>query len=326
MGKIETGCGNEPTVAPWASRVCTRTHGLGPSMVIVQLVGGLGNQMFQYAVARAVAYRTNVPLKLDATAFVKDEVRSYRLGCFNIVEDFATETDMRCLRRPRRRQVVDFVAYQVRTHLSPWYRRKIIEERAFSFDSRVLKIAGDVYLAGYWQSEKYFADVAELIRQEFTLKSGPDEVNRQVLDEIEVTNSVSLHIRRGDYVSDPDTHRIHGVIGLDYYSRAIDYVAARTTHPHFFVFSDDIAWAKENLRLSFPLSFIDHNGEDSEYEDLRLMCHCKHHIIANSSFSWWGAWLDANPDKNVVSPEKWFNDPSLDTRHLIPESWTKIRV
>jgi hypothetical protein len=293
-------------------------------MVIVQLVGGLGNQMFQYATARAVAYRTNMPLKLDVRAFVNYKVRSYRLGCFNIVEDFATEGEVRRFRRPRRRQVVAFATSEIERRLLPWYRQRLMEERAFAFDPDVLRIRKSAYLVGYWQSEKYFADVAELIRQEFTLKSEPDKLNRQVLDEIEATDSVSLHIRRGDYISNPDTHQVHGVLGLDYYSRAVDLIAGRTAQPHFFVFSDDIAWAKENLRLSFPLSFIERNGEGREYEDLRLMCHCKHHIIANSSFSWWGAWLNANPDKIVVSPEKWFSDASLDTRDLMPESWIRI--
>jgi hypothetical protein len=265
-----------------------------------------------------------MPLKLDVTAFADYKLWSYRLGCFNIIENFATETEIRRLRRPRRRQVIALTTYEIRKHLLPWRRQSFVEERDLSFDPGVLRISGGVYLAGYWQSEKYFADVAELIRQEFTLKSEPDKLNQQVLDEIEVTNSVSLHIRRGDYVSDPVINQVHGVLGLDYYSRAVNFVAGRTTQPHFFVFSDDIAWAKENLRLSFPLSFVEHNVEDREYEDLRLMCHCKHHIIANSSFSWWGAWLNASPDKIVVSPEKWFSDLSLDTKDLIPEHWVKI--
>jgi hypothetical protein len=280
--------------------------------------------MFQYATARAVAYRTNMPLKLDVTAFANYELHSYCLGCFNIIENFATETEVSRFRRPRRRQIVAFTTYEIKRHLLPWRRQKFVEERGLSFDPGILRIGGGVYLAGYWQSEKYFADVAELIRQEFTLKSGPDKLNRQVLDEIEAANSVSLHIRRGDYISDPVTNQVHGVLGLDYYSRAVNYIASKTAQPHFFVFSDDIAWAKENLRLPFPLSFVEHNGQDKECEDLRLMCHCKHHITANSSFSWWGAWLNANPDKIVISPEKWFNDPSLDTKDLIPEYWVKI--
>lgn len=293
-------------------------------MVIVQLIGGLGNQMFQYATARAIAYRTNMPLKLDVTAFANYKLRPYRLGCFNIIENFTTETEVRRFRRPRRRQIIAFTTYEITKHLLPWRGQKIVEERRFSFDSGILRIGGGVYLAGYWQSEKYFADVAELIRQEFTLKSEPDRLNQQVLDEIEAANSVSLHIRRGDYVSNPVTNRFHGVLGLDYYSRAVNYIASRTAQPHFFVFSDDMAWAKENLRLSFPLSFIEHNGEDRDYEDLRLMSRCKHHIIANSSFSWWGAWLNANPEKIVVSPKKWFNHAPLDTKDLIPEYWVKI--
>lgn len=297
---------------------------MGQDVLVVRLIGGLGNQMFQYATARAVASRNGLPLKLDVSAFATYRLWTYRLDCFNIVEDLATEAELRYLQRPRRRQIVAYATYEIRRRLLPWRRWKIVEERGLVFDPSILRIRGDAYLDGYWQSEKYFADAAELIRQEFTPKSEPDKMNQQVLDEIEATNSVSLHIRRGDYVSNPVTNKVHGILGLDYYSRAADYIASRTAQPHFLVFSDDIPWARENLRLPFPLSFIEHNGQGREYEDLRLMYHCKHHIVANSSFSWWGAWLNTNPDKIVISPEKWFNDPSLDTRDLIPEQWVKM--
>ena len=293
-------------------------------MIIVRLIGGLGNQMFQYATARAVAYRTNMPLKLDVTAFANYKLRPYRLGCFNIIEDFATDTEVRRFRRPRRRQIIAFTTYEIRKHLLPSRGQKFVEERGPSFDPGILKIDGGAYFAGYWASEKYFADVSGIIRHEFTFKREPEEMNRKMIAMIDSTNSVSLHIRRGDYISNPVTNRFHGVLGLDYYSRAVNFIASRTTQPHFFVFSDDIAWAKENLRLSFPLSFIEHYGADRDYEDLRLMSRCKHHIIANSTFSWWGAWLNANPEKIVVSPEKWFNVPSLESKDLIPESWVKV--
>jgi len=135
---------------------------------------------------------------------------------------------------------------------------------------------------------------------------------------------VSLHIRRGDYVSNRSTLEIHGVLGIDYYVRALNLMEEKVKEPQIFVFSDDIPWARDNLKTNLPLQFIDHNGVEKNYEDLRLMSNCKNHIIANSSFSWWGAWLSSNSEKIVITPMNWFNQSNMDTRDLIPVSWYRI--
>ena len=149
-------------------------------------------------------------------------------------------------------------------------------------------------------------------------------LNAELASEIQATVSVGVHIRRGDYVANPIANQFHGVCSLEYYLAAIAKLKEEIGAPRFFVFSDDIGWARQNLRLPDPTTFVDHNGEAHDYEDLRLMSLCKHHIIANSSFSWWGAWLSNNPDKIVIAPERWFRDPSMDPRDLVPEGWHRL--
>src|SRR5262245_48269614 len=136
--------------------------------------------------------------------------------------------------------------------------------------------------------------------------------------------SVSLHVRRGDYVRDPALNRIHGTCSLEYYADAIDYVAQRVPGARFFVFSDDLRWVEHNLPIRHPVEYVRHNTGQQGHEDIRLMSHCQHHIIANSGFSWWGAWLDPRPEKIVCAPARWFADDRYDTRDVIPASWVKL--
>ncbi len=148
--------------------------------------------------------------------------------------------------------------------------------------------------------------------------------NKDIGEMIQSFKSVSLHIRRGDYVSNKVTNQVHGVCDLNYYSHAISYIAERISNTHLFVFSDDPEWAKGNLKTEIPTFFVDNNRADKDYEDLKLMRQCKHNIIANSSFSWWGAWLNQNAGKIVIAPKKWFNDKSINTKDLIPEKWIRL--
>jgi len=298
-------------------------------MIIVKLKGGLGNQMFQYAMARAVAYRSNLPIKLDMEYFENGGLHPYWLGNFNIIEDFATEDDIKQF-KPSRRQAIAFAVYKIKEKFFPWYswnKNRIIKERSFSFDPDILKIRESVYFDGYWQSEKYFADISHIIRCEFTIKYEPDSANRQMLKKIDDTNSVSLHVRREDYVTNPRTLQVHGVLSLDYYMNALDLIAEKIEEPHIFVFSDDISWVKKSLKAALPLYFVEYNEKGQDYEDLRLMSRCKHHIIANSSFSWWGAWLSENPHKIVIAPKQWFSKERMKKRgesNIIPKDWITI--
>lgn len=292
-------------------------------MIIAQIVGGLGNQMFQYAAARAVTYRNETILKLDISSFQKYGLRTYQLGCFNIIEDFALPVEIKKF-KPEKKLSYNYIDNRVRAKLLPWYAQKIIRERGHSFNVDIHKVGGNAYLEGYWQSEKYFKDIAAIIRSDFSFKDGPTGKNRTLLSEIDSTNSVSLHIRRGDYLTNPQTFKVHGIVELDYYQRSLKFLTEQVKNPVVFVFSDDISWAKQNLKSNLSLIFVDHNGANEEYEDLRLISRCRHHIIANSTFSWWGAWLNDNQEKMVIAPNKWFRSNDINDRDLIPESWVRI--
>ena len=200
----------------------------------------------------------------------------------------------------------------------------LFKEKSFSFDKRVFDLNGNIYLDGYWQTEKYFKEIEEIIRKEFTVKNELADKNKEIAEEIKKTNSVSLHIRRADYITDKRTNSHHGTCGSAYYEQAVAIIAEKVKTPHFFVFSDDMDWAKKSIILDFPTVYVDHNNAVTNYEDLRLMHLCKHNIIANSSFSWWGAWLNNNPQKIVVVPKRWFVTDKMDTRDLIPNTWVKM--
>jgi hypothetical protein len=289
-------------------------------MIIVRLIGGIGNQMFQYAVGRAISIRNNTNLKLDLSAFENYTLRSYRLDCFDIIEDFATQDEIRRL-KPDQSQLLLFLLSRLRQKMIPWYKRSRIIERTFNFDPDVMKITGNAYFEGYWQSEKYFNDIARIIRNDFTFKNEPNDLTKSIIKKIRSTNSISLHLRRGDYISNPKTTEIHGVLGMDYYLKALNFIENHVEDPEIFIFSDEISWAKENLKTELPLHFIDQSGTERDHEDLRLMSTCKHHIIANSSFSWWGAWLGQKEGQVVVAPAKWFNTLTCDNSDRFPSKW-----
>ncbi|MCK4744844.1 alpha-1,2-fucosyltransferase, partial [Candidatus Parcubacteria bacterium] len=200
-------------------------------------------------------------------------------------------------------------------------RLVITKEQHSHFDSKILKLIGNIYLDGYWQSEKYFKNIENSIRKEFTLKNDLQLKAKKLLRKIKNTESISIHIRRNDYISHKPANQYHGVCHLSYYKKAINVIIKKIDDPHFFVFSDDIDWCKKNLKIKFPTIFVEGN---KDYEDLILMSKCKHNIIANSTFSWWGAWLNNNPNKIVIAPKKWFRKKSINTKDLIPKTWIKI--
>lgn len=293
-------------------------------MIITKLNGGLGNQMFQYAVGRRLSNIREVPLKLDLTEFKTYPLRTFRLDHFNIHAEIATAEEIVSFKPPNKglsRLISNF-----HERMKPYYQRRYIKERYFHYDANISKCKGNLYLEGYWQSEKYFHDVAPVIRDDFTLRERSDPRNEHLAEEICSCEAISLHVRRGDYISNPETNLYHGTCSRDYYQRAITELGKHIENPYFFIFSDDPEWARSNLNTGFPTNVVDHNGPDMDYEDMKLMSLCKHHIIANSSFSWWGAWLCRNPDKMVFTPSMWFNKTEVekDTKDLLPESWQRI--
>jgi len=284
--------------------------------------------MFQYAAGRRLALANGCELKLDTGWFRNaasvDTPRSYELGVFSLPQLFASPGEVRRLRGVE----TDTLPRVVKRFLARvGYKggRRHVREKHFPFDPEVLTRRGDVYLDGYWQSERYFSDIAEVIRGDFAIPSPPDDTNGQLLDEIRgCPASVAMHIRRGDYVANANAAAFHGVAPLSYYAAAMAAMAGQVAAPRFFVFSDDPGWARANLASAMPVTVVGHNGPAKGYEDLRLMRACRHHIIANSSFSWWGAWLCPCDDKIVIAPQQWFRDDSIDTSDLIPENWLRL--
>lgn len=279
-------------------------------MIVVRLLGGLGNQMFQYAAARRLAERHRTELVLELSGFESYSLRRYELDAFKIANRIMTLVEVDSWAR-RCAEQGGSVAY--------------LKEPHFHFFPGLLSAPPDAFLEGYWQSERYFADIAPVLRQAFTLRAPLDHPNRALLASIEETESVSIHVRRKDYVDNPHTHAVHGTCGLDYYDASIDRVRAETKVPHFFVFSDDPPWAAAYLapRVSAPCTVVLGNAGRGVI-DLTLMRHCRHHIVANSSFSWWGAWLCENPGKIVLAPRRWFASSDLDARDLVPPSWQRV--
>jgi Glycosyl transferase family 11 len=282
-------------------------------MIIVNIYGGLGNQLFQYAAGRQLAEKNHTRLKLDIENYKRDNRRSYSLHHFNIQEKFCTPFDKKIINGKER----------VRKFLNKKESPAIYTEQNLSFDKKVLELGNNTYLDGYWQSEKYFNGIEKIIRTEYRMKEPLSGINKMFADKIESLNAVSIHVRRGDYVKDKNANAGHGVCGLDYYQQAIAYLTGTLAHPYFFIFSDDMEWTRTNLSTgSHPVEYIDHNAA-ADYEDLRLMSLCKHHIIANSSFSWWGAWLNESVGKKIIAPKKWFRAP-VTNDDLIPEGWITL--
>lgn len=289
-------------------------------MIVMRLKGGLGNQLFQYALGRHLATIQNTQLQLDTSSFKTDRLREYRLDSFNICASasdqlpfFATDGRAKHLNR---------LIQGVRGLFSKPFQ--IIKEKDFSFDPTVLECSEQSYLDGFWQSERYFLPIAATIRSDLSLKSPIRGLLKEIAEKIQSTNSVSVHVRRGDYITDPSTTAYHGVCGIEWYAKAVEQMQSQVENPTFFVFSDDYEWAKENLTFNSEAIFIPPSPDGQECNDMHVMSLCKHNVIANSSFSWWAAWLNINPHKIVIAPKNWFVAGPKNTNDLIPGNWQRI--
>jgi len=298
-------------------------------MIIVQFTGGLGNQMFQYALGRRLSLLHGVELKFDLSFYQHDPLRDFALDCFQINGSEASEDEIkRYSKSPIYGLDNGFLNHLVRWGL---YKGPVMvsdeplgQQALMVYNDQVLTAPRNTYIQGYWQSEKYFCQIRQVLLNDFKLRNKLDSINQAMLNRIGNCNSVSLHVRRGDYVSNSMTNHSHGTCSLDYYQDAIRHIAAKVSDPHFFVFSDDPSWTKDNIKMDFPTIFVTTNNGETCYRDMELMRNCKHNIIANSSFSWWGAWLNTYPQKTVVAPQAWFNNFQADTRDLIPDSWLRV--
>ena len=289
-------------------------------MIITKLKGGIGNQMFQYAAGKALAEHHGVEMKLDISDFQFYTNRWFSLNHFNINAEIATDEDISKFIGKNKSKSLMILRERL-GRLLPLKRRKIYYEPHFHYDNKFFNLPAHIYINGYWQSDKYFNNIKSSILKEFSFKEPLEGLNKELSEKILSCKSVSIHIRRGDYVSNRLTYFTHGVCGIEYYINAINSIAKQVDEPHFFVFSDEPEWTMQNIKSAYPTSYISHNLKQNDFEDMRLMSLCRHHIIANSSFSWWGAWLCNNQNKIVIAPKKWFNEYKADTKDLYPEDW-----
>lgn len=298
-------------------------------MVIVRISGGLGNQMFQYAAGKACAVRNQCELKVDLSAYNRpprgqEAARKFELPVFLGEVPMATTAELATIRQYNENKA--YKAYnrgRKLLGLQPAYT--YCQERVpMHFDPAILTSTGELlYVDGDWQNEKYFSNIADELRRDFT----PNDLetntrNAALAQQMAGMASVSLHVRRGDYLN----NEVHKPAPLAYYQAAIERVATQVAQPHFYIFSDDIAWARANLHFgAAPSTFIDHNTGLDSYKDLYLMSKCQHHVVANSSFSWWGAWLNWSKQKLVIAPAEWLTFLNVTATDVVPESWVILK-
>ena len=295
-------------------------------MIIVHLTGGLGNQLFQYAIGKSLSVYSNEKLLFDVSSYTWDNLRKYELSVFNFNDTIAEQPDLKII-NDALPFFSDRIISKVLRKPIPYYRLPIIREHSFTFDLNFYKFRKtNLILQGYWQSEKYFSHIRSIIKTDLSVNEVIFSVNMLFYKELieSSSSSVSIHIRRGDYVTNSSTMVYHGLCDLEYYYAAMKKIESQIETRTYFIFSDDKDFVKEIFAHKPNVVIIENIKQD--YEELILMSKCNHNIIANSSFSWWGAWLNDNDTKIVIAPKKWFSDPIMQqqTVDLLPDSWIKI--
>lgn len=287
-------------------------------MIIVKITGGLGNQLFQYAIGRALTLRLGCELVLDTSFYMQQTLRKYELNKFNIQARLATKAEIntagagRCL-----------IARLIRKlgFTSLLYPSYIRENESISYVSAIDDCQAGCYLDGYWQNPTYFNEYKETLSKDFTPIKPISNLAMIWFDKIKTTESVSVHVRRGDYIENVHTNTLHGICSLEYYRTAINHMQREVKAPVFYIFSDDIQWCKDNLKFIDNAHFVD--DTTSAIDDLVLMQHCKANVIANSTFSWWGAWLNLSQELQVA-PKNWFSTPGRNSLEIYPELWLTL--
>ena len=293
-------------------------------MIVVELSGGLGNQMFQYTYGVFLSEKLNCGLVID-----KNFLEYYPIGSKNTkryfeLKHFHISSGKRLSSGYILSSLLGFkLFYHINRFL--YLKRKELtilrEEQLNDTD----KLKSNYYIIGHFQSYRYFGSVREKLFKEFRFNGKFDKDNASMMGCIEIADSVSLHVRRGDYLRKNNLTK-HGVLDVSYYQEAIEYISNRVESPHFFIFSDDLSWVKDNINFKDSnMTFVDINRGSDSFKDLILMRNCKHNIIANSSFSWWGASLNENKGKIVIAPQNWFvKDSGYLDNELIPKEWKRV--
>ncbi len=281
-------------------------------MIIIQIQEGLGNQMFQYALGLHVSIKFSEPLYFDLTDYRQQQLRKFELNVFGIDNkevNAATRFYYNGLIK-----IINFTGIKY---------KNVFSEKSFAFDEKVFKTPYPVYYNGFFQSYKYFDNISSEVRKRLSFIYPLDQANQLIVSQITTSNSISLHIRRGDYVFWEKFNSSHVLCGLDYYEKGIEHIQQKTKNCRFFIFSDDPKWIRANMKFDYVL--IEGNVGENSWKDMYLMSLCKHHIIANSTFSWWGAWLNPSTDKIVIAPQKWFgNETNEEMKDLCPPEWIRM--
>ncbi|MCB0506791.1 MAG: alpha-1,2-fucosyltransferase [Bacteroidetes bacterium] len=293
-------------------------------MIKIVLSGGLGNQMFQYAFAKTLAVKHNTQLFLN-TQFLES-----KLPIKSMATQLQYELDIFAIDAILERNIFQSKLLYPFAKANYLLQDKInqqkfhfLKETQHHFNPTYLQAKDNTYIKGNFQSEKYFIEIEEIIRKDFSFKIPLENENKSISEKIQNSNSVSIHIRRGDYISLPQNKHKFAQLSLEYYQQSIAKIKEQIFNPIFFVFSDDIAWVKQALNID--AHFISNNNTNkTAYMDMQLMSMCKHNIIANSTFSWWAAWLNNNPQKIVIAPQHWFADVSINSQDIIPTHWIKL--
>ena len=287
------------------------------SPVIVGLSGGLGNQLFQYAAGRALTIRLQTYLVLDLSWFANQKERSFSLSPFQIHAQTYSQF-------PRLATSLQGTISKISRRLMPRAMGvRVWREPHFNYSEEFVKLTEPVYMEGYWQSERYFSEIRPLLLEEITLKDPMPSECMALFETIRSCNAICVHVRRGDYLSNPVAAKVHGICPADYYHLSVTELCAGLADPHCFIFSDDPVWVRNSLTFDCPTTVVDLNSPNDAHFDLMLMAACQHFVIANSSLSWWGAWLGSHSDKVVIAPKRWFLTQDKNTSDLLPESWLK---
>jgi hypothetical protein len=284
-------------------------------MIIVHLSGGLGNQLFQYAFGASLAARAGCIMYVDPSHYDQDDRRRYRLDKLSLTPIIAPQRLRNLHNRPNTPKV--------------WWRDifkknpsvRIVREAHCGYDFLMSQLGRNCFLVGYWQSPKYFRNCEEDLKRQFYPRQLSDRANTVLAKILAAKDSVAVHVRRGDYVSNEAASRILGPLAPEYYTSAIHHITRTIKEPQYYVFSDEPDWCMKNVGLPPSTSFVE---ACEDYEDLFLMSQCKHNIIANSSFSWWAAWLNQNPAKIVIAPKLWYRDPLYQNNDLLPTTWYQL--
>jgi len=270
-------------------------------MIIINLTGGLGNQMYQYAIGRYISINNKTKLKYHFTSALLNTKRDFELDVFNIKATKATSEDLKRMGTAQNRYV-NRILYLLDERMSIRFNPRIVTQRfPLSFDIKLRNTPDNSYVQGYFADEKYFEGIEDVLLDDFTLKIPLVQVNLRLIEKMREVNSVSLHVRRGDYLTNKTN--IPQFIGTQYYLDSIQQIQKKVVNPYYFVFSDDISWCKVQFKNLENVTFVDHNTAKSSYKDLILMSKCRHNIVANSTFSWWGAWLNKNKEKIRIFPK-----------------------